>query len=83
MFIEDELKEMEKYAAEMKVVKFTFNVQNNTGVCDAISTGLGRNSLLKQVILRDVPEEKTEVVRVTLSSIETVDVLNPELMLYN
>ena len=77
MFIEDELKEMEKYAAEMKVVKVTFNVRRNTALCDAISRGLGRNSLVKQVILRDVLEEKTEVVRATLSSIETVDVLNP------
>ena len=79
-FSQDELKEMEKYAAEMKVVKVTFNVGCNTGVCDAISSGLGRNSWLKQVILRDIPEEKTEFVRATLLSIETV-VLNPELML--
>ena len=68
---------MEKYAAEMKVVKVTFNVWSNTALCDAISSGLGRNSLVKQVTLQDVPEEKTEVVRSTLSSIETVDVLNP------
>ena len=54
MFSEDELKEMEKYAAEMKVVKVIFNVRYNTGVCDAISTGLGRNSLLKQVTIEDV-----------------------------
>ena len=63
---------MEKYAAEMKVVKVTFHVWNNTGVCDAISTGLGRNKLLEQVTLKDVPKQKTEFVRATLSSIETV-----------
>ena len=72
MFSEDELKEMEKYAAEMKVVKVTFDVQYNTGVCDAISTGFGRNNLLKQVTIKHVPEQKTEFVRATLSSIETV-----------
>ena len=77
VYSEDELKEMEKYAAEMKVVKVTFNVQNNTGVCDAISNGFGRNNLLKQVTLKNVPEQKTEFVRATLSSIETA-VLNPE-----
>ena len=69
---EDELKEMEKYAAEMKVLKVTFDVWYNTGVCDAISTGFGRNNLLKQVTLRGVPKQKTEFVRATLSSIETV-----------
>ena len=72
MFSEDELKEIEKYAAKMKVVKVTFNVRNNTGVCDAISIGFGRNNLLKQVTLKDVPEQKTEFVRAALSSIETV-----------
>ena len=72
MFSEDELKEMEKYAAEMKVFKVTFNVQYITGVCDAISTGFGMNNFLKQATLRDVPEQKTEFVRATLSSIETV-----------
>ena len=72
MFSEDELKKMEKYAAEMKVVKVTFNVLYNTGICDAISTGFGRNNLLKQVTLKDVPEQKTEFVRAALSSIETV-----------
>ena len=72
MFSEDELKEMEKYAAEMKVLKVTFDVFGNTGVCGAISTGFGRNNLLKQVTLRGVPEQKTEFVRATLSSIETV-----------
>ena len=69
MFSEDELKKMEKYAAEMKVVKVTFLVCDNTGVCDAISTGLGRNELLEQVTLRGVPEQKTEFVRATPSSV--------------
>ena len=72
MFSEEELKEMEKYAAEMKVVKVTFGVLYNTGVCDAISTGFGRNNLLEQVTLKHVPEQKTELARATLSSIETV-----------
>ena len=76
MFTEDELKEMEKYAAEMKVVNVTFNVGNNRCICDAISTGFGMNNLLEQVNLLGVPEQKTEFVRATLSSIETV-VLNP------
>ena len=74
MFSEDELKEMEKYAAEMKVVEVAFNVENNTGVCDAISTGLGRNKVLKQVTIRRVPEEKIEFVKSKLSSIKTVTV---------
>ena len=65
---------MEKYAAEMEVVKVTFHVQYNTGVCDAISTGLGRNKLLKQVHIRDVPEEKIKFVKSKLSSIKTVAV---------
>ena len=73
MFSEDELKEMEKYAAEMKVVKVTFIVRYNTDVCDAISTGLGRNKVLEQVTLR-VPEEKIEFVKSKLSSIKTVTV---------
>ena len=74
MFSEDELKEMEKYAAEMKVVKIAFSVDNNTGVYDAISTGLGRNKVLKQVHIRGVPEEKKEFVKSKLSSIKTVTV---------
>ena len=41
VFSEDNLKKMEKCAAEMKVMKVTFNVQNSTGVCDAIFIGLG------------------------------------------
>ena len=77
VFSEDELKDMERYAAEMKVVKVTFNVQYSTVVCDAISTGFGRNNLLKQVTLQDVPEQKTEFVRATLSSIDIV-LLNPK-----
>ena len=75
MFSEDELKEMEKYAAEMKVVKVTFNVQYNNGVCDAISTGFGRSKVLKQVILRCVPKWKTKFVKSKLSSIKTVTVM--------
>ena len=65
---------MEKYAAEMKVVKFTFSVWNNSGVCDAISIGLGRNKFLKQVTLFDVPKEKKQIVKSKLSSIKTVTV---------
>ena len=75
MFSEDELKEMEEYAAEMKVVKVTFNVRYNTGVCNAISTGLGRNKLLKQVTLSFVRKEKIEFVKSKLSSIKTVTVI--------
>ena len=74
MFSEDELKEMEKYAAEMKVVKFTFNVLDNTDVCDAMSTGLGRNKVLKEVTLFQVPKEKRQIVKSNLSSIKTVTV---------
>ena len=73
-FSEDELKEMEKYAAEMKVVKVTFNVWRNLGVSDAISTGLGRNKLLKQVTIEGVPEGKREFVKSKLSFIKTVTV---------
>ena len=56
MFSEDELKEMEKYAAEMKVVKVTMEDWSNTqsDVFDAISTGLGRNMLLNQVTLINI-----------------------------
>ena len=74
MFSEDELKEMEKYAAEMKVVKFTFNVWSITDVCDAMSTGLGRNKELKEVTLFQVPKEKRQIVKSNLSSIKTVTV---------
>ena len=70
MFSEDELKEMEEYAAEMKVVKVTFDV--DPGLCDAISTGLGRNKMLKEVTIGDVPKEKIEFVKSKLSSIKTV-----------
>ena len=70
MFSEDELKEMEKFAAEMKVVKVA--VWYNTVVCDTIFTGFGRNNFLKHVTLRNVPKRKEEFVRSTLSSIETV-----------
>ena len=75
MFSEDELKEMEKYAAEMKVVEVTFDVRYNTGVCNAISTGFGRNNLLKHVTLKRVPEQKTEFVKAALLSIETLVLL--------
>ena len=56
VFSEDELKEIEKYAAEMKVVKFNMEDWRNTqsDVCDAISTGLGRNVLLNQVTLLNI-----------------------------
>ena len=74
MFSEDELTEMEKYAAEMKVVKVTFDVQYNTDVCDAISIGLGRNKELKQVTIKGVPKEKKQFVKSKLSSIKTVTV---------
>ena len=72
MFSEDELKEMEKYAAEMKVVKVTFDVRYNTDVCDAMSNGLGRNKVLEQVTLSCVPKVKKEFVKSKLSSIKTV-----------
>ena len=77
MFSEDELiqKEMEKYAAEMKVVKVAYNVQHNTGICDAISTGLGRNKVLKQVTLFGVSKEKKQFVKSKLSSIKTVIII--------
>ena len=74
MLSEDELKAMEKYAAEMKVVKVTFNVWNTIGICEAISTGLGRNKVLKQVTIEEVPEEKKQFVKSKLSSIKTVTV---------
>ena len=74
MFSGDELREMEKYAAKMKVVKVTFNVRYNTGVCDAISTGLGRNKVLEQVTMLCVPKEKISFVKSKLSSIDTVTV---------
>ena len=66
---------MEKYAAEMKVVKVTFDVQNNTGVCEPIATGLGRNKVLKQVTLFSIPKEKKEFVKPKLSAIKTVTVI--------
>ena len=72
MFSEDELKEMEKYAAEMKVVKVTFDVLDNTDVCDAISTGLGRNKVLEQVTLFSMPKDKKQFVKSKLSAIKTV-----------
>ena len=72
MFSEDELKEMETYAAEMKVVEVVFDVDNNTGVCDAISTGLGRNKVLEQVTLFSIPKEKKQFVKSKLSAIKTV-----------
>ena len=74
MFSEDELKEMEKYAAEMKVVEVVFDFDNDTGVCDAISTGLGRNKVLEQVTMFGVPEEKKQFFKSKLSSIKTVTV---------
>ena len=74
MFSEDELKEMEKYAAEMKVVKVTFHAKTNPGIWNAIFTGLGRNKFLKRVTLSGVPKEKVEFVKSKLSSIETVTV---------
>ena len=63
---------MEKYAAEMKVVNVSLNIRYYTGVCDAISTGLGRNKLLEQVAIRGVQKEKIEFVKSKLSSMKTV-----------
>ena len=64
---------MEKYAAEMKVVKITFGIEENTGVYDAISTGLKRNKVLKQVTIKDVPNREMGLVRSSkLSSIKTL-----------
>ena len=63
MFSEDELKEMEKYAAEMKVVKVTIHVRFNSGVCDAISIGLGKNKWLKHVTVNGCTGEENKFLK--------------------
>ena len=66
---------MEEYAAEMNVEKVTFDVwKYSTGVCEAISTGLGRNKVLEQVTFFCIPEDKKQFVKSKLSAIKTVTV---------
>ena len=73
-FPEEHLKEMERYAAKIRVVKIVFHVNYNTRMCDAVSIGLGENKSLQEVTLLSVPKEKTQFVQSKLSSVKTVHV---------
>ena len=74
MFSEDHLKEMERSAAKIRVRKVVFDVEYDTAMCDAVSSGLGENKCLQEVTLRYVPEEKKQFVRSKLSSVKTLTV---------
>ena len=75
MFSEDHLKEMERSAAKIRVRKILFDVDYNTALCDAVSSGLGENKCLQEVTLSDVPKEKKQFVRSKLSSVKTLTVI--------
>ena len=49
MFSEDELKEMEKYAAEMKVVKFAMKFSRDTKPVLAVLQGISRSALIEDL----------------------------------
>ena len=49
MFSEDELKEMEKYAAEMKVVKFTMKFSRDTKPVVAVLQGISHSALIEEL----------------------------------
>ena len=74
MFSEDHLKEMERSAAKIRVRKVDFDVDYNTALHDAVSSGLGENKCLQEVILRRVPEKKKQFVQSKLSSVKTLTV---------
>ena len=73
-FPEEHLKEMERNAAKIRVVKIGFDVWHSTRMCDAVSIGLGENKSLQEVTLRHVPKEKKQFVRSKLSSVKTVHI---------
>jgi hypothetical protein len=74
VFSEDHLKEMERSAAKIRVRKVIFDVDYNTALHDAVSSGLGENKCLQEVTLSGVPEEKKQFVRSKLSSVKTLTV---------
>ena len=64
---------MERTAAEIGAVKVVFDVDSNPHVCRAVSAGFGRNPFLKDLTLRNVPEEMEESTMTELpASIEAV-----------
>ena len=52
MFNEDKLKEMEKYAAEMKVVKFTMWLSRDTKPVIAVLQGISRSAMIEDLAVR-------------------------------
>ena len=52
MFSEDELKEMEKNAAEMKVVKFTMWFSHETKPVVAVLQGISRSALIEDLTVK-------------------------------
>ena len=65
---------MERSAAKVRVRKVVFDVEYNTAMCDAVSSGLGENKYLQEVTLSGVPEEKKQFVQSKLSSMKTLTV---------
>ena len=72
MLTEDELEEIKKNAAEMKVLKALVDVRNNPGACDAISIGFGKNKFLKELCLRSVPKGRMDSARTNVSLVGRV-----------
>jgi hypothetical protein len=69
-FPEGHLEEMERSAAQIRVAKFDFDLRNNTKICDALSSGLGKNECIQELTLGHVPKEKKQFVRSKLSSVK-------------
>ena len=64
---------MERSAAQIRVAKFDFdltNNRNNTKICDAFSSGLGKNECIQELTLGHVPKEKKQFVQSKLSSVK-------------
>ena len=76
VFSKGHLKEVERSAAKIRVTNFKVNFffDNNTVMCDALSSGLGENKCLQEVTLSGVPEEKKQFVQSKLSSVKTLTV---------
>ena len=54
MFSEDELKEMEKNAAEMKVVKVTMRLSCDTKPVVAVLQGISRSALIEDLTVESM-----------------------------
>ena len=61
---------MERSAAQIRVAKFDFDLKNNTNMCNALSSGLGKNEYIQELTLGHVSKENRQFVQSKLSSVK-------------